>query len=126
MGDLTLNSIVATETILNPFNTLGDTSERFAIFVAALSEATSEERIEVYNVAKRLYRVRSRAVHQSRLHDKRDVYENRKQAFALFLKCLKYVTQWAMGTLAAGKACDIGEFKDLYLRSIFRPSPAST
>src|SRR5262249_23580981 len=78
MGDLTLYSIIATETILNPFNALGDTSERFAIFAASLTEATPEKRLEAYRAARNLYRLRSQAVHQSRLHADKDVAEARK------------------------------------------------
>lgn len=124
MGDLTLYSIIATETILNPFNALGDTSERFAIFAASLTEATQERRLEAYRAARSLYRLRSQAVHQSRLHADRDVAETSKQAFKLFLACLKAVTAWAAQMLADGKACGPDEFKELYTKTIFSP-PAS-
>jgi hypothetical protein len=126
MGDLTLYSIIATETILNPFNALGDTSERFAMFAASLTEATPGKRMEAYRAARNLYRLRSQAVHQSRLHAEKDVAEARKEALKLFLACLKGVTAWAAQTLAAGKACGPDEFKDFYTSTIFSPPAPSS
>jgi hypothetical protein len=126
MGDLTLYSIIATETILNPFNALGDTSERFAIFAASLTESRAELRLEAYRAARNLYRLRSQAVHQSRLHADRDVAEARKQAFKLFLACLRAVTTWAAQTLAQGRACGPDEFKEFYARTIFSLPGSST
>ena len=126
MGDLTLYSIIATETILNPFNALGDTSERFAIFAASLTEATPEKRLEAYRAARSLYRLRSQAVHQSRLHADKDVAEERKQAFKLFLACLKAISAWAARTLAQGRACGPDEFKEFYASTVFsRPGPST-
>jgi hypothetical protein len=126
MGDLTLYSVIATETILNPFNALGDTSERFALFAAALTETAAERRLEAYKVARNLYRLRSLAVHQSRLHGEKDEKEVRKQAFRLFLACLKAITQWATKTLAQGGVCGAEEFKDFYTKQVFSPSSSST
>ena len=119
VGDLTLYSVIASETILNPFNALGDTSERFAIFVASLTKATPERRLEAYRAAKNLYRLRSLAVHQSRLHGDKDVAEARKQAFTLFLACLKAIAEWAEQALAAGGVCGPDDFKEFYVSSIF-------
>lgn len=126
MGDLTLYCIIATETILNPFNALGDTSERFAIFAASLTETTPEKRLDAYRTARNLYRRRSQAVHQSRLHGDKDVAEARKQAFGLFLACLKAVTEWAKQTLAQGRACGPDEFKEFYASTIFSLPDSST
>lgn len=126
MGDLTLYSIIATETILNPFNALGDTSERFAIFAASLTEATPEKRLEAYRAARSLYRLRSQAVHQSRFHADKDVAEERKQAFKLFLACLNSVVAWAAQTLAQGRACGPDEFKEFYASKIFSLPDSST
>ena len=126
MGDLTLNSVIATETILNPSNALGDTSERFALFAAALTETTAEKRLEAYKRARNLYRLRSRAVHQSRLHRDRDAAEARKQAFGLFLACLKAITTWVASMLAVGKTCGPEESKQLYMNSIFSPASLPT
>jgi hypothetical protein len=119
MGDLTLYSVIATETILNPFNALGDTGERFAIFAASLTEATPEKRLAAYRTARNLYRRRSQAVHQSRLHGDKDAAEARNQAFRLFLACLKAVTEWAKQTLDQGSACGLDEFKEFYASRIF-------
>jgi hypothetical protein len=125
MSDLTLYSIIATETILNPFNALGDTSERFAIFAASLTAATPDKRLEAYRAARYLYRLRSQAVHQSRLHADKDVAEAKKEAFKQFLACLKAVTAWAARTLDQGRPCGPDEFKEFYASTIFSPAAPS-
>jgi hypothetical protein len=121
MGNLTLNSVIAAETILNPFNTRGDAIERFAILAAALTGATLEERLETYSSARELYNLRNLVVHQSVLHGEKASKDFRKRAFRLFLACLKALAGWAESTLAQGKKCDQEEFKDFYTRKVLSP-----
>jgi hypothetical protein len=54
MGNLALNSVIATETVLNPFGVIGEVTERFALMAAALTESSSTARRETYRMAKRL------------------------------------------------------------------------
>jgi hypothetical protein len=120
IGDLTLHSVIATETILNPFNAVGDTSERFSIFAAMLTRTVVPcERLAVYREAKQLYRLRNQTVHQSRRQGKEDERERRKAAFGLFVDCLKAITKWATGVLASDKVCGPEEFKEFYETTIF-------
>jgi hypothetical protein len=126
MGDLTLYSIIATETILNPFNAFGESGERFAVFAASLTESTAGKRLEVYKAARSRYRRRNQAVHQSRLHHEADAAASRTIAFKLFIACLKAITKWATQMLAQGKSCGPDEFKELYESRLFSPDASST
>jgi hypothetical protein len=120
MGDLTLNSVIATETILNPFNKMG-TSEGFAIFAAALTGATLEDRIRIYQTAKGLYDIRNVAVHQSRPHETKGMKEPEQEAFKLFRACLKAIVNWIKDTHSQGRTCDDEAFKQFYLRTVLAP-----
>lgn len=120
-GDLTLHSVIATETILNPFNARGDAVERFAIFAAALTGRTLEERLETYNTARRLYNLRNSVVHQSALHRGKDAKDTPKQAFRLFLACLKEIVAWAGTNLAQGRKCEDAEFRVFFARRVLSP-----
>jgi len=116
MGDLVLNSVIATETLLNPFNKMG-TSEGFAVFAAKLTGTDLEERLTTYQKAKRLYNLRNLAVHQSRISDER-TKENGKVAFALFISCFKAIVKWVCTISDSGGQCGEAEFKHFYLRTI--------
>jgi len=126
MGELTLNSVIATETILNPFNARGDSAERFAIFATALTAASLEERKETYKAAKELYNLRNLAVHQSIPHGTNTVKECRERAFRLFVACLKKIVQWAATTLEQGGKCDKDEFREFYIQSVVGLGDTST
>lgn len=116
MADLTLHCVIATETILNPFNVRGDTGERFAIFCAGLTANRPPQRVEAYRRAKKLYRLRSGAVHQSRRHNEREIP---KQAFQLFLACLNAVVSWASSRLTEGNVCTSDDFNEFYVQTVF-------
>ena len=118
MGDLTLNSVIATETILNPFNERGTPVEKLAIFAAGLIGGTEEERKTTYRAAKELYDLRNLAVHQSDMHGPKAAKESGQRAFRLFLGCLKAIIEWAKTTIANGKSCSRDEFREFYLRTI--------
>lgn len=126
MGDLTLHSVIATETILNPFNARGDAVERFAIFAAALTGRTLEERLETYNTARHLYNLRNSVVHQSALHGGKAAKDSPKQAFRLFLACLKAIVGWAGTNLAQGRKCEEAEFRDFFTRRVLSPVESPT
>ena len=126
MGDLTLHSVIATETILNPFNARGDAVERFAIFAAALTGHTLQERLETYNRARHLYNLRNSVVHQSALHGGKAAKDSPKQAFGLFLACLKAIVAWAGNNLEHGKQCDEEAFKGFFTRKVLSPSESPT
>jgi hypothetical protein len=121
MGDLTLHSVIATETILNPFNARGDTLERFAIFAAALTGRTLEKRLETYYTARQLYNLRNTVVHQSALHVGKAANDSRKKAFGLFLACLKSIVAWAATKLANGGKCGEAEFRELFTQTVLSP-----
>lgn len=119
-GNLMVYSTIATETILNPFNMLGDITERFALFSAALTENSAAKRREVYKLAKRLYQQRCHAVHRSRFDgDSDDAKEDSKIAFELFLRCLKVIGEWATDRLSQNEPCNQSAFGELYLNSVF-------
>jgi hypothetical protein len=124
-GDLTLNSVIATETILNPFRKMG-TSEGFGMFAAALTGATVESRVEVYKAARSLYNLRNLAVHQSQHHDDKTTRDSHKRAFDLFRACLKGILQWVKAATDQGRRCEKEEFDDFYLRTILGERPART
>jgi hypothetical protein len=117
MGDLTLNSVIATETILNPFRKKG-TSEGFAVFAATLTGETTESRLATYEIARSLYKLRNTAVHSSEHHDDKKKSDSGKQAFGLFRACLKGILQWVKETAEQGKKCDEKEFRKFYLRTV--------
>jgi hypothetical protein len=117
MGDLTLNSVIATETILNPFKKMG-TSEGFGMFAGALAGASVETRIETYRMARGLYHLRNQVVHQSRHEDDKAAMESHRRAFGLFRTCLKGILQWVKATTEQGRKCDKEAFDDFYLRTI--------
>lgn len=116
-GKLLLNCVIATETILNPFNTLGELSERFALLSAALVASNPEARKLTYDLAKKLYRLRCHAVHRSQNDNEDRTLEGK--ALELFLGCLGSVVRWADESLLAGRACGKEAFDDFYVRSIF-------
>jgi len=119
-GNLIVYSTIATETILNPFNMLGDITERFALFAAALTESTAVERREMYKTAKRLYQQRCHAVHRSQFDLGSDTTkEDPMIAFQLFLRCLKAIVSWASGRLSRREPCNQTAFADLYLNAVF-------
>lgn len=125
MGNVALNSVIATETVLNPFGVIGEVTERFALMAAALTERSPLARRETYRTAKRLYQRRSHAVHRSRLHEgegSTDLRTIGQDAFRLFLKSLKAVVQWAHGKLSSGEPCNQEAYYEFYLESIF-PTP---
>ena len=112
--------IIATETILNPFNDKGDITERFAIFSAALTETGAIERRETYTTAKRLYGLRCQAVHRSQFSPGPDTMgEDTNIALQLFLRCLKAIVAWASVRLEKQEPCDGKSFADLYRNSVF-------
>lgn len=114
-----LNCVIATETILNPFNTLEQLSERFALFSAALCASNPIAKRTAYRQSKKLYRLRCHAVHRSHMDDQEDMKSLRQEALGLFLTCLRSIVKWADETLGAGGSCDQKAFDDFYLRSIF-------
>ncbi len=116
-GDLALNAIIATETILNPFNSAGDIAERFSLLAAALTESDAGRRREKYTLAKALYRERCHAVHRSRMDG--EVEDSRKQAFTLFVDCLLAILRWASARIKSGEAINKEAFEQMYLHSIF-------
>lgn len=123
MSNLFLNSVIATETVLNPFNVVGETAERFALMVAALTEKSSENRKNTYNIAKQLYRYRCHAVHRAKFDSDNDtvkIKEEQKTAFLLFLDCLSVIVQWASKRLANEQLCDKEAFEELFLDSLFK------
>lgn len=117
MGDLVLNSVIATETILNPFSKMG-TSEGFAVFAAKLTGTNVEDRLKTYKDAKRLYNLRNLTVHRSQMNEDRRASETNKAAFALFRSCFKGIVQWVSSVVNKGGKCDDAEFRDFYLRTI--------
>jgi len=120
MGNLMVYSIIATEAILNPFNVVNDISERFALFSAALTETTANERRETYRTAKHLYQYRCHAVHRGRWgSDTGTVREDSKIAFQLFLRCLKAIGMWATERLSRHEPCNQSAFAELYINSLF-------
>lgn len=121
-GDLAVNAVIATETVLNPFNAGGDISERFAILVASLTESTSEGRRAKYQLAKSLYRRRCHAVHRSKFNgDEIDAEKQaRSDALELFVGCLLAVVQWADHRVETREPINGDAFHSMYLDSVFR------
>lgn len=121
-GDLAVNAIIATETVLNPFNAGGDISERFAILAASLTESTSEGRRTKYQLAKSLYRRRCHAVHRSQFNgDEVDAEKQaRSDALELFVGCLLAVVRWADHRVDAREPISGDAFQSMYLDSVFR------
>jgi hypothetical protein len=119
MGSLPLHAVIATETILNPFNMTSDIAERFALFSAALTETSAEKRRETYRIAKQLYQQRCHAVHRSRFKEKDNAADDGKEAFKLFLKCLKAIIGWASDRLSKNEQCNQSAFAELYLNAVF-------
>jgi hypothetical protein len=111
--------VIATETILNPFNTLGELIERFGLLSAALTESSPENRRAAYHKAKRLYRIRCLAVHRAQKEAEKDMETVRREALDLFFGCMNAVIRWANEILAEGRVCDREAFEEFYLRSIF-------
>jgi hypothetical protein len=123
-GDLTLNSVIATETILNPFKKMG-TSEGFGMIAATLTGTSVENRIEIYKTARGLYHLRNLAVHQSHYDDDKTARDSHRRAFGLFRGCLKAILQWVKASTDQGKTCDKEAFDDFYVRTILGERPVA-
>lgn len=114
------SSVIATETLLNPFSDTSNLSERFALFVASLTQTDPKRRREKYYVARDLYKLRSEAVHSSgRTRRKQSGELSSKDAFEVFVDCLKSLVKWVQGRVDRNETLDENAFKDFYLETLF-------
>ena len=120
LGDLTLNCVIGTETLLNPFNAGSDLGERFSLLCAAFLETDAVTRRERYRMARKLYKMRCNAVHRSQLYSENDnAKDSRKESLELFLGCLGRIVEWATKSLQANTPCNQATFDDFCLATIF-------
>lgn len=118
MGDLTLNCVIATETILNPFNPAGDISERFSLMISSLTETEADKRRDKYRTAKDMYRYRCGAVHRSEFRNANRRDDEHRKAFAIFCSVLKAVATWAAELIAKDEKPDQAAFDKFYIETV--------
>lgn len=136
--DLALNSVIASEAILNPTNEKDNLAERFALFGAAILSDDSVNRKTVYDHLKRLYNYRSTLVHSAkraplRLETPRwskefvetmefDYEAEDKIALKYFLKFYCIISDWLINLLEKNPGISNTEveqrFKEFYLDTI--------
>ena len=126
-GDIGLQSVLATEWILNPVGGLRwiDQSEaksfsqnqEFAVRACNLASTFPGQIEERRERAKELYKWRNDLIHTGgkATLDAAETTRNRKDAFHLFIACLEGLGQWLSNQLESNQACSAQEF-DTHLR----------
>jgi hypothetical protein len=116
--EVALHSVIATESLLSPFQQPENIAERFRAFGAALIAGDGPGRIEAYTRLGKLYSYRSKLVHAA--GHNAELEEGEAQfAFDTFLTCLREVSAWAARQAEAGASCDAESFKTFFLERLF-------
>ncbi|MCB9855378.1 MAG: hypothetical protein H6818_06780 [Phycisphaerales bacterium] len=117
LNDVILFSVIATETILDPFDLSREgLSERFALFGSALAvRKTQGDRQAWYDKAKELYRYRSSGGHMAHLFEYgKDVNVSCRDSVLFFFLCLMGLYEWTKERFKAGDKIDKDSFTQLY------------
>lgn len=116
LNDVVLTSVIATETLLNPFDVRGGGGrEWFALFSSALASRREGQRGKWYKLAVEMYGYRNYAAHQACSVDEgRATTFGAQQAVRLLHLCLMSIHEWIGTRLTEGKPVDRSAFCDLY------------
>lgn len=124
--DVTLNAVIAMETLLNPFGEKRtEITERFALFLSRLASGDrDEERVKLYSTAKALYGYRSRGAHSGMTLSFGQRFKgSANEAIRLFDKCLQQIMYWAVKKIEKDEKIDEASFQQLYEEIVVENKP---